>query len=337
MNKVVLILILFLLPINSYGQNNHVRVRILERYHPKKVFISYPESIFEEIKVNLKSKLPVTFNTPSIYTLKIPEINFKRQYFGTIAIYRNEKSELTIVNIVPLEKYVISVVLSELGYKEAEAMCAQSVISRTWALSHIRPEKKWDFNDLTISQVYKGITDYDEKALNRISQTFGKVLTFDNRFAEIFFHAKCSENIYSAYEVWGKDIKYLRNKRSNIKDPYIWKTMIERKKLGKIFSVQKSNYILSKKNGRLYILAGKSMYPIDRFRLMVNRELGWRTLKSIDFKIKAEGDFIYFTGKGHGHLVGFCQEGAVAMAKNGLSYQDILNYYFPGCAIEDVP
>lgn len=41
-----------------------------------------------------------------------------------------------------------------------------------------------------------------------------------------------------------------------------------------------------------------------------------------------------FTGKGWGHAVGMSQEGAIGMAKAGISYQDILTHYFQGTKVE---
>jgi stage II sporulation protein D len=41
-----------------------------------------------------------------------------------------------------------------------------------------------------------------------------------------------------------------------------------------------------------------------------------------------------FTGKGWGHAVGMSQEGAIGMAKAGISYKDILTYYFQGTKVE---
>lgn len=41
-----------------------------------------------------------------------------------------------------------------------------------------------------------------------------------------------------------------------------------------------------------------------------------------------------FTGKGWGHAVGMSQEGAIGMAKAGMTYEDILMHYFQGTKVE---
>ena len=51
-------------------------------------------------------------------------------------------------------------------------------------------------------------------------------------------------------------------------------------------------------------------------------------LKSSFFSIQQQNDSILFVGKGYGHGVGLCQEGAMQMAKSGYSYKSILHFYY---------
>jgi stage II sporulation protein D len=53
-------------------------------------------------------------------------------------------------------------------------------------------------------------------------------------------------------------------------------------------------------------------------------------LKSTFFSCYPEGLDVVVRGKGVGHGVGLCQEGAMKMAKYGFSFQQISLYYFPG-------
>jgi stage II sporulation protein D len=56
-------------------------------------------------------------------------------------------------------------------------------------------------------------------------------------------------------------------------------------------------------------------------------------LKSTLFSCSEVGEFVKLSGKGYGHGVGLCQEGAMKMAKSGFTYQQILGYYFEGTKI----
>lgn len=58
-------------------------------------------------------------------------------------------------------------------------------------------------------------------------------------------------------------------------------------------------------------------------------------LRSACFAIAwRDGQFV-ITTRGYGHGVGLSQYGARAMAEGGASWQEILEYYFPGCTIHD--
>ena len=55
---------------------------------------------------------------------------------------------------------------------------------------------------------------------------------------------------------------------------------------------------------------------------------GGPLLPSAFIQIEEDGKEVTITGKGYGHGVGMSQNGANAMAKEGYSWQEILNYFF---------
>jgi stage II sporulation protein D len=66
------------------------------------------------------------------------------------------------------------------------------------------------------------------------------------------------------------------------------------------------------------------------FKIIVGRGLGWNYLKSSRFTIKKSGTDFIFEGKGFGHGLGLCQEGAHTRAARGASHRQILARYYPG-------
>jgi stage II sporulation protein D len=46
--------------------------------------------------------------------------------------------------------------------------------------------------------------------------------------------------------------------------------------------------------------------------------------------VNSTGDSLSFTGRGAGHGIGLCQAGAEQMAKEGMTYRQILAFYYPG-------
>ena len=59
-------------------------------------------------------------------------------------------------------------------------------------------------------------------------------------------------------------------------------------------------------------------------------------LKSTFFTNFLDGNEVLIRGKGYGHGVGLCQEGAMRMAKYNYNYIQIAIYYFPGVIIQNL-
>lgn len=59
-------------------------------------------------------------------------------------------------------------------------------------------------------------------------------------------------------------------------------------------------------------------------------------LRSAFFSVTAEGDSILLSGRGYGHGVGLCQEGAMVMAEKGFTCLQIIEFYYHGVIISDI-
>jgi len=59
-------------------------------------------------------------------------------------------------------------------------------------------------------------------------------------------------------------------------------------------------------------------------------------LRSTDFTWERIGDDIIITTKGFGHGIGMSQYGANGMAKEGKTYEEIIQYYYQGVEIQDL-
>lgn len=59
-------------------------------------------------------------------------------------------------------------------------------------------------------------------------------------------------------------------------------------------------------------------------------------LKSTFFSTSLDNGEVVISGKGYGHGVGLCQEGAMRMARLGYDFRQIAKYYFPGARIVDL-
>ena len=322
-----------------------VRVLVLNKYKPTKIIISHKYNSLNNITIDQNSTLPLQINSFHDYKIFLPDSEIKRSYTGTISIYKGDKY-LRIINTVPIEEYVKSVVLSEIGIQHQEAMRAQAILARTWAIKHLRPLESYDFNDLTNSQVYKGILPGIKIKPSLITPTYNQILTYNKNLIKVFYHSDCATRSYSAYEIWGvrhypyyKRINFPRELKSSQSKQ--WVRRINQDEINKIFQdVIKINmpvkYKKTIEQGRLGITINEHWIDIDTFRLKINRVLGWNQLRSNHFSLNQKDGFIIFKGAGFGHLVGLCQKSAIKLANKGWKYPEILELFYPGTIISRI-
>ena len=74
---------------------------------------------------------------------------------------------------------------------------------------------------------------------------------------------------------------------------------------------------------------GTFVMPLTTIRSELN-------LRSTYFSVIMEGESIILRGRGYGHGVGLCQEGAMVMAEKGFSYNQIIGFYYSGVLISDI-
>ncbi|MCD7746051.1 MAG: SpoIID/LytB domain-containing protein [Lachnospiraceae bacterium] len=101
------------------------------------------------------------------------------EYAGELYIYRLEEG-LALVNELPLEEYLYAVVSSEMpSYFPEEALKAQAVCARTYALLCLENEKTIaDLDDSVKFQVYNN-RKYTQSSRKAVDETAGVVLTAD--------------------------------------------------------------------------------------------------------------------------------------------------------------
>jgi stage II sporulation protein D len=79
----------------------------------------------------------------------------------------------------------------------------------------------------------------------------------------------------------------------------------------------------------------KKYFILDKDSIKMSKIREDWGFKSSFFDMFPDGDSILIWGKGFGHGIGMSQEGAMKMARDGYSYQDILQFYFNGVRIMD--
>jgi len=273
-----------------------------------------------------------------------------RRYRGKILV-RQKNSLLEIVNELPLEEYLWGVIKPEISPKWPRAsILAFTIAARTYAFKKLKDPSAnpsgYHVSSEQDDQVYRGVEGEDSYASELVNETRGRVLTYLGEIIESSYHACCGGYTASSKDVWGGEYRpYLVAKRDDFckKSPYFdWDFKIEAtdlrerlKKtglvLGRIYRIRLLEFDEGRRVKRLEIQhqRGKTELTGKEFR----QAIGGGDLKSTLFTAKRHHRYFVFEGKGWGHGVGLCQEGAKVMGEQGYTYKEILEFYYPGTTI----
>ncbi|MBL7883599.1 MAG: SpoIID/LytB domain-containing protein [Bacteroidia bacterium] len=297
---------------------------------------------YSSIKIMSKD-IDAAFKIKSV----IPESKV-RSYSGSLTVdITTDKKQFLLINKVELEKYIAGVVESESGTKTSlEYYKLQAILCRTYLLAHINRHilEGYQVCDDVHCQAY--LNKHNENDVWKgVIETRGLVVVdSDLNLITSAFHSNCGGQTVNSENVWTVSTSYLKT----VKDTFClsmphakwqrsipledWKSYLQLKHKYPIDdSLQMNNAIsFSQPNGRAIYFVDKGLkIPLKIIRADFQ-------LKSTYFSVEQKGDMIVFNGKGYGHGVGLCQEGAMAMAKNKILYKDILNYYYKDVHLIDL-
>lgn len=261
-------------------------------------------------------------------------------YSGNIEVWKGEKG-LYIVNDLPLEDYVESVVVAEVGTNwDLEALKVQAVITRTYAVYRkaVSQDSRFHLTSSVLHQVYKGNNSHILISY-AVRETSGEVLTYNDKPIEALYHSTSGGRTENPEEVFGKSYPYLKSVESNCEiSPYwVWERKLPKEEIEKALGIKNLNNITinartSTGRAKELVIAsesGQMVIKATEFRKL----LGWSRLPSTNFSIHSDETAIIFEGKGYGHGVGLCQWSALQMARDGKSYREILSFFYPGTEI----
>ena len=138
-------------------------------------------------------------------------------YRGSARLVRDGR-RILVVDRVGLESYLRGVVPGEMPASWApEALEAQAVVARSYALRGLRPAAAYDVFADTRSQMYLGQGGETPSTDAAVAATRGQVVTVGGAIAQTFFFSTSGGRTAANEEVWGgTPISYLRS----VDDPY---------------------------------------------------------------------------------------------------------------------
>lgn len=259
----------------------------------------------------------------------------------TVTVYRNNGK---IINL-ELEEYVLGVVGAEMPASfNIEALKAQAILARTYALKSIKNGKK--LTDTVSTQAYKDnselqklwkndYTKYYEKIKKAVNETKGKVILYNNEYIDAVYHSTSNGKTENSKNVWKNILPYLVSVDSswdkNVKS-YKKETIFEINEFCNILKLDVEEpityEIIHNETGRVrQITINNKTFSGTEFRNLLK-------LRSADFEIEINDEKVKVTTYGYGHGVGMSQYGANEMAKQGYNYIQILKHYYTGVVIK---
>ncbi|MDO4521594.1 MAG: SpoIID/LytB domain-containing protein [Eubacteriales bacterium] len=286
-------------------------------------------------------------------------------YEGDLEIYRREEG-LLLVNELPLEEYLCAVVPSEMpsGYP-MEALKAQAVCARTYALKQRQEGRAEEFyadvDDSVSYQVYnnQGQAKSTDQA---VLDTAGMVLEQDGELADaLYYSTSCGLNTaqdFSEETVFASAIISEEQSAYEAEEPwYRWRTQIslassenireisvkERTEQGAVQILQvirdtaageMTENVVGEYQIRAFLAEFQPVVELQDKTVMEQLKL----LPSAFFILRpiyADGALSGYEiiGGGYGHGQGMSQNGAKHMALEGMGFEEILSQYYKGAQL----
>jgi len=276
-----------------------------------------------------------------------------------------------VINVVYMEDYLRGVVPPEIGLRaetELEAVKAQAVAARTYAMGHMKQYEgePYDMKASIMDQVYEGFSGENNLSNKAIDLTSGQVVMYQDNLIDAYFHSTCGGRTDNIADVWDrKEVAYLKSVDDQAacswSKYYTWQEVFTEAQLrgrieqylasdrgrdlriGTITDVSIPERTAGGRARRLLVRTDQDVYRFekDRIRWVIGRTSNPDLILPSDrFDIEIERDSsqnivaITFRGQGYGHGVGMCQCGAIGHSRDGWIFDRILKFYYASVDIK---
>jgi stage II sporulation protein D len=152
---------------------------------------------------------PTELAGPLLFLPGTAPLELDRPYRGQLEVGVTGR-KLDAINVVGLEQYLQGVVAQEMPSAwPDEALKAQAVAARSYALAHRLSGKPFDLYADVRSQVYGGVAGEHPRTSAAVQATKGEVLLWAGKPIDALFHSTSGGTTLDAAEVFGKPVPYL--------------------------------------------------------------------------------------------------------------------------------
>lgn len=261
------------------------------------------------------------------------------------------------VTEMTLSGYLWGVVAAEMPASfELEALKAQAVAARTYWLSQSGTSRHEDADicaDSSCCQAYitreeaaanwgDKAAEYGGRIAQAVAQTDGLCVTYEGSPIQALFFSSAPGSTVDAQAVWGRALPYLVSVDSpegeEVPDYHSQLTMTTGEFRALVARELPGADLTGPVSGWLSDFVWEPSGTVSRVNVggvsvtggQVRKLLG---LRSACFSVSVRGEEMTFHVTGYGHGVGMSQYGANAMARQGKSFREILNWYYTGTQV----
>lgn len=303
---------------------------------------------------------------PDICPARQPK-NLHAAYPGVLEVGRRADGRLYLVSELSFRRYLEGIAEVPRDWP-AEALKAQVVAARTYAMGHLNPataiarELNYNLCATDACQVYRGLNvaggAWGEAWVGAVAETEGEILEHGGRPARTFYFSTSNGRTYSNAEIFGgTPLPYLRQvtETDDAASPLrTWEARMPLSDLaqtlrlagawggGPVEAVAQEGETIRVAGG-----GGEAAMTAEQFRRRLNAQAVCLTPKRYPtigpsgrslpqvvpsrwFTVAQEGAGILIRGEGWGHGVGMVQWGLKGKAERGLGHAEMLAFYFGG-------
>jgi len=346
---------------------NNTKKFDLVGYQKNSIFLQLKTKKVKELKIN--QQISCLFVKPDkiqildkIYSLPVKlysqgKIKIDGNiYPGEIEVFSKDGQTISLVNNVNIETYLYGVVPYEISPSWTDEMLKiQSIVARTYTIANLNRHKEdgFDLCSTVHCQVYKGINENMELRIKKaVDSTKGLVVVDKNNehLVQTYYHATCGGATEDVSEVWYEvsSIKSLKGVKCEFckNSPYYsWECDFDIKEF--VSELKYNGFVIGDKIKSISVLSKTKNDRIKDLQIIGNKDkiilsgenlrkiFGYNKIKSTKIdKIEIDNNRIYFYGKGWGHGIGLCQWGANELTKQGKSFKEVIEYYYPKTKIK---
>lgn len=306
-------------------------------------------------------------NRPNRETSTTVENSVEKNQEETIKSSQNIKllhTNTNAVEEVPLEEYLYGVVSAEMPASfEKEALKAQAIVARTYTIYKMQSNngkhqdadicdnsaccQAWISKENRMSRWNEDERDSNwNKIVDAVNSTSGKIVTYEGKAINAFFHSNSGGKTETTLNVWGgSGYPYLQTVETAGEDTYSQyasELVISKEDFISKFREKHSDFVIDfSKEDCIKILEYTDGNRVKKVKIGNLEVSGVEVriilgLRSANFNVEVQENNIKFSVIGYGHGVGMSQTGADSMAKQGSNCEEIIKHFYTGVEIENL-